>query len=528
MVTGPRIAFRTDASLEIGTGHVMRCLTLARALRGAGAACRFVTRALPGHMGERIAAEGFDVTLLSAPQGEAPEGPPAHAHWAGVDWPTDAAETRAALDDAPDWLVMDHFAFDTRWQRAACPEGTRMMVIDDLADRPHACDLLFDQNLGHEGRDYDGLLPEACTRLMGPHYALLRSEFAERRAEALAAREGRGMRRLMVSMGGIDAPDATSAVLDALRVAPLPEELTIEVIMGGQAPALEKVRGLARDMPWPTEVAVDVDDMAGRMAAADLAIGAGGATTWERCCLGLPTIIIEIAANQAGIAAALSRAGAGLDPGMLNAPGFARRLAEALNEAGDPARLGAMSGTAATICDGEGVSRVLRQMVSLGHDGSAAMHVRPANTEDAPDVWHWRYFGNASRYFRNPVSVPLDQHLSWFEAALAMPDRWLLIVEKDGQPVTHVRLDRDAAALDMAEVSIYMNPAYRGKGLATPALLAALSFAQREGLHRFRAQAHQDNIASIGLFTKAGFVIIGQDDAFVDLALPSTDEGSAN
>ena len=192
---------------------------------------------------------------------------------------------RAPLSrDVPDWLVMDHYALDARWMRAACPAGTRRMVIDDLADRPHDCDLLLDQNLGHIASDYDGLVPDSCTRLMGPRYALLRPEFAERRAAALAARADRGLQTLMISMGGIDAPDATSTVLGALRDAPLPLGLRISVIMGARAPALETVRALAQSMPRPTEVAVDVDDMAARMAAADLAIGAGGGTTWERCC----------------------------------------------------------------------------------------------------------------------------------------------------------------------------------------------------------------------------------------------------
>ncbi len=351
-----KIAFRTDASLEIGTGHVMRCLTLARALWGAGATCRFVTRALPGHLGERIADEGFAVTLLPAPGDAASQGPPAHAHWAGVGWAQDAAETRAVLDDAPDWLVMDHYAFDMRWQRQACPEATRLMVIDDLADRPHTCDMLLDQNLGHGAGDYDGLVPETCTRLVGPRYALLRPEFAAARAGALAARAGRGLRHLLISLGGVDRVDATSVVLNALRDTPLPRNLCITVIMGRNAPALERVRALARDMPRPTQVEVDVDDMAARMAAADLAIGSAGSTTWERCALSLPAIIVQIADNQAGIAQALSAAGAALDPGPLHAPEFADRLQVALAEA--PSRLGEMSKKAADICDGAGSDRV--------------------------------------------------------------------------------------------------------------------------------------------------------------------------
>lgn len=352
------IAFRTDASLQIGTGHVMRCLTLARALRGCGAVCRFVTRALPGHMAGRIEAEGFDVSLLPAPQGQGPDGPPIHAHWAGVDWPRDATETRAAIDATPpQWLVMDHYAFDTRWQQAARPEGTMLMVIDDLADRPHDCDMLLDQNLGHATREYDGLVPERCTCLTGPRHALLRPEFAQARAAALADRAGRRFRHLLITMGGVDPHDTTSQVLRAVQGADLPEDLRITVVMGSQAPALNQVRALAHDMPCPTEIAVDVTDMAARMAWADLAIGAAGSTTWERCALGLPTIIVQIADNQAGIAQALSAAGAALDPGPLHAPEFAQNLQAALAEA--PSQLGAMSERAADICHGDGAARVV-------------------------------------------------------------------------------------------------------------------------------------------------------------------------
>ncbi|MCD1636357.1 UDP-2,4-diacetamido-2,4,6-trideoxy-beta-L-altropyranose hydrolase [Martelella mediterranea] len=351
------IAFRADASLSIGTGHVMRCLTLARDLRARGATCRFVTRALPGHLAAQIEAAGFGLALLPAGTGPAPEAPPAHAAWACVDWATDAAETRAALDDRPDWLVMDHYAFDARWQRAVRPEGSKLMVIDDLADRPHDCDMLLDQNLGHDAHDYDGLVPEHCICLTGPRHALLRPEFAQTRASALAERVRRGLRHLLINMGGVDLLDATSQVLRAVKGADLPEDLRITVVMGARAPALDHVRALARDMPRPTEIAADVTDMAARMASADLAIGAAGSTTWERCALGLPTIIVEIADNQAGIARALSDAGAALYPGPLNVPEFAQNLQAALAAA--PSQLGKMSDRAADICDGNGAARVV-------------------------------------------------------------------------------------------------------------------------------------------------------------------------
>ncbi len=190
-----------------------------------------------------------------------------------------------------------------------------------------------------------------------PRYALLRPDYADARAGALAARAGRGLQLLMISMGGVDAMDATSAVLEALRGCSLPEGLEISVIMGGQAPALERVRALARDMPRRTEVAVDVTNMAVRMASADLAIGAAGSPTWERCALGLPTIIVQIADHQAGIARALSDAGAALDPGPLFAPEFAHNLQATLAAA--QSRMSAISERAADICDGDGTARVV-------------------------------------------------------------------------------------------------------------------------------------------------------------------------
>ena len=165
-----RVAFRADASVEIGSGHVMRCLTLARALRERGAECRFITRELPGNLIGRIEAEGYELAPLPppAPGEPPPKGPPPFAHWAGVAHTQDAAETRAAMEPGADWLVMDHYALDARWQRAVARPGMRLMVIDDLADRPHDCDLLLDQTLGRSASEYDTLVPALCLRLIGP------------------------------------------------------------------------------------------------------------------------------------------------------------------------------------------------------------------------------------------------------------------------------------------------------------------------------------------------------------------------
>lgn len=355
-----KFVFRVDASTEIGTGHVMRCLTLANALREVGAVCRFVTRAHSGHIGARIAAEGFDVAILPAPEIPAPAGPPTHAHWAGVEWAQDASQTRALLEqDPPDWLVVDHYAFDIRWQKAVRPEGTKLMAIDDLADRPHDCDLLLDQNLGREAIDYDGLVPDHCRRLIGPQYSLLRPEFAQVRTESLARRARPGLRRIMVSMGGADAENVTGQVLDAMTKTDLPRSTAITIVLGSNAPFLPAVREQAAKMPFDTELRTDVSDMSRLMVAADLAIGGAGITSWERCCMGLPTLTLIQAENQRSGGYALAEAGVAVLLGEARDEKWSSRMAGFFRTGDVLSLLQDMSKRARAITDGLGCSRVV-------------------------------------------------------------------------------------------------------------------------------------------------------------------------
>lgn len=300
------IAFRVDASLQMGSGHAMRCLTLAEVLKGRGATCVFISREHPGHLNAVIRRRGFEVLALPAgadsrdPISLSPVGGPAHAHWLGCDWAVDAEQTKGAMGkDMVDWLVVDHYALDHRWERLLRDRCHQIMVIDDLADRVHDCDLLLDQNLGREVRDYDTLVPEQCVRLIGPRYALLRPDFAALRDHSLRRRAQPELRQLLITMGGVDQTNATGAALAALKDCLLPAGCRITVVLGGQAPWRAEVERLAACMPWPTEVAVAVDDMAQRMAESDLVIGAAGSTAWERCALGIPTLLVVLAPNQA-------------------------------------------------------------------------------------------------------------------------------------------------------------------------------------------------------------------------------------
>lgn len=365
-----RIAFRVDASRAIGSGHVMRCLTLAEAMAARGGEVRFLCRALPGHLGNVIESRGFQLDVLpeaaancDAGKGDRTDDLP-HARWLGVDYRVDAEQCIHVLGARSiDLLVVDHYGLDARWEVLLRPAVGRIMVIDDLADRAHDCDVLLDQNLGRRSEDYHGSTPPFCRRLIGPAHALLRSEFAALRATSLSRRANGNLNRVLVSMGGVDLPNATEKVLASLSSSPLAPVLDVLVVMGAGAPWLPKVQAQVRSLPMKAEVQVAIGDMGTRMCAADLSIGAAGGTAWERCCLGLPTILVVLAENQRPGAAALDRAGAACVIGAPDA--IASSLPKFLTHLATPANLLQMQTAAARITDGLGVSRVMESLENI-------------------------------------------------------------------------------------------------------------------------------------------------------------------
>lgn len=370
-LTNIKIVFRVDASLRIGTGHVMRCLTLADVLSAKGGHCQFICRKHEGHLIDFIRSKNYTVHALAAedvgPQVKTKNQNPAdnlmHSHWLGASQAEDAAACTPILTaQPPDWLVVDHYALDEQWENALAPHCHRLMVIDDLADRHHACHLLLDQTFGRSATDYRSLVPQQCQLLCGSAYALLRPEFASLRPYSLQRRAQQpALRQLLITMGGVDKGNATGQVLQALRHCPLPPECAITVVMGSTAPHLETIRLQAQNMPWLTRVLVGVENMAQIMADSDLAIGAAGATAWERCCLGLPSLMVVLAENQQKISAGLKQAGA--TALFTLPPSFETQLQEAIDGlVNDAIRLQRMSQSAAQITQGQGTTLVLQEL----------------------------------------------------------------------------------------------------------------------------------------------------------------------
>jgi UDP-2,4-diacetamido-2,4,6-trideoxy-beta-L-altropyranose hydrolase len=295
----------------------------------------------------------------------------AHAAWLGTDWQTDAQQTREALGaEGVDWLVVDHYALDHRWEQALRPHSRRIMAIDDLADRPHDCDLLLDQNLGRQVKDYGGLLSRHTQTLIGPAYALLRPEFARWRDHSLQRRAKPQLKNLLITMGGVDQANATGQVLDTLTRCELPTDLRITVVMGPAAPWMAQVQAQAEAMPCPTQVQAGVSNMAQLMAESDLCIGAAGSTSWERCCLGLPALQLVLAANQKEINAALALAESVL---TVHLEELKTELPSVFSQLTRPAVLSGLSKNAAVICDGLGAGKTVQWLEKVIHENHPAL-----------------------------------------------------------------------------------------------------------------------------------------------------------
>ena len=286
---------RADSSAVIGSGHLMRSLTLAERLRkDKNAEVRFISRDLPGNLSFLVTQKGFKLHLL--PPAKENKYLSGYAKWLTVTEEQDAEETLAILNGIGkvDLLVVDHYALDIVWENHLHPLAEKIFVIDDLANRKHNCDILLDQNFYlDKDKRYVGLVPENSELRLGPKYALLRKEFFEVR-KRLKKRDGK-IQRLLIFYGGSDATNETEKAIRAILR--LNACVDTDIVVGARNPHKESIKTLCNSYEF-LHYYEQVDNMAELMNNADLMLGAGGATTWERCFLGLPCIVTAIAENQ--------------------------------------------------------------------------------------------------------------------------------------------------------------------------------------------------------------------------------------
>jgi UDP-2,4-diacetamido-2,4,6-trideoxy-beta-L-altropyranose hydrolase len=334
----PRILLFPDAGPRIGGGHVMRCLTLAQALTARGAEIAFAANPVAQSV---LAAYGAgEVQVFPLPDD------------------LDGA-VRAAARAPADWLLLDHYRLDAH-QEAALRGGRRLAVLDDLADRPRPADLWLNPGYGFTAASYAALAPAGARVLVGPAYAPVRLSFAALRREALARRAADAPPDRALIFLGMGDLDAVTARIVAALVPAFPR-LAFDVVLGAAAQSLPVLRAAADPR---VRLHVDTPDMAALTAGADLAVGAGGSSAWERATLGLPAATVILADNQRAMALAMARAGLTLALDVA-APDFEPRLQSAVGQllADAPLRQGMASATAA-LCDGQGAARFAEALLA--------------------------------------------------------------------------------------------------------------------------------------------------------------------
>jgi len=485
----------------------MRCRTLARELRRRGAEIGFVCRQQPGDLIEMLRQE-FQVLslppLAAAASSSSLEGRALYGAWLGFSQQQDAEDCLSALAKAgissAQWLVVDHYGLDASWERAM-REGLgsepppQLLVIDDLADRSHICDLLLDQNFfgAATQQRYGGLVPAQCRQLLGPQYALLGPEYALLHPLVPPRTE---LRRVLVFFGGVDHDNFTGRTLEAL-LNPKFAHLAVDVVLGLQSPHRQSVENLVAQRPHTTTLHGPQPSLAGLIARADLAIGAAGATTWERSCLGLPSLVVAIAANQLPFAQCLDQAGhlqlLGV-AGEISVTQLRQAFAEALQVAS--------VGSGHCLTDGWGTRRLATALLGL----EQPIRLRPAAPGDEALLLRWANDPavRASSFSKQPIQA--EDHHNWFKAGLSNPDRLQLVaLDQMNCPVGQIRFDRVDG---LARIDISVDAAARGQGLAgvlIPSGLAAMQQHWGSGSEAF-AEVLPKNRASQAVFVRAGFV----------------------
>lgn len=458
-----RAVLRFDVSDAIGAGHATRARALGAALGAFGFA--------------RYEALGPRSSAALAPDRLADDTP---------------AALRAAHAEGCDVLLVDSYALGADFESGCRGWAKRIAAVDDAPNRPHDCDVLIDPTPGRRAQDYATVVPRAAVVGAGADCAPLRPEFLRARHARKAAQAD----RVFIGFGASDPGDSTTPAIEVARAA----GLTVRAVLGRLAPHAATVCAAFAADPG-VEIEIDPPDMAAAMADCALAIGAGGVSALERCCLGLASIVVPVVANQRDNATALTQAGAAVLVERTTAAGFKERLRSALARLRTDAA--ALRARAAEICDGYGAARAAAAIAGLsGRDGSA-ISFRPVRASDSDSLLAWQRDPGIRARSRNPDPPTAEGHARWLAAKLADRSRLFDIAEIAGRPAGVLRLDRrDGPGAACYEVSVFAVPGMSGQGVGSAMLSyarAALPWAT------LVAEVLPGNDASHKLFAKAGY-----------------------
>ncbi|MCG7496842.1 UDP-2,4-diacetamido-2,4,6-trideoxy-beta-L-altropyranose hydrolase [Vibrio sp. Of7-15] len=483
-----KVVFRVDSSLLIGSGHVMRCLVLADELKRKGYDILFACTPLKGDMRSFIGKRGFDVVTLPEPKTVIePATDIDYVSWLQKSVSEDARDFLKTITHA-DLVITDHYAIGQEWQSTIIKSlNCRLFAIDDLA-RYHKADLILDQTLGRSELDYRKSFARVLT---GSSYALLQHSFSNKRERAISRTFTSDVPNVLVSMGGIDSPNATLKVLEALHNQ---IEAKFTVLLSPRAPHFQKVTAWCEKRGNVTHIEF-VSDMASLMLSHDIAIGAPGTTSWERACLGLPNLIVPLADNQKMICEQLVEHGASIKVDICRIAKDLLKGYETTLKCWETFKKANL-----TLCDGRGVRRVVYEIENLFAYELDNVALQRASSQDIKQVYDWQCHPETRKHALTPAIPTWQEHQKWMSKKLqSASDYFYMVMDKaNGYKLGSVRLDRVRSGHYL--VSIFIDPNSYGKGIAFKALKAIDAIHPDVTLH---ATVLKANVASHRLFQKA-------------------------
>jgi UDP-2,4-diacetamido-2,4,6-trideoxy-beta-L-altropyranose hydrolase len=466
-----KLLFRADGNARIGTGHIMRCLSLARGCKRSGGEAIFAVAEIAPSLEHRLRAAGIEFVKINSPIASA----------------QDARETiQLAQEQNADWIVADGYSFGADYQRQIKQTGYDMLLVDDYVHADSYCaDLVLNQNLHANIPLYDKR--DARTRLLlGTRYALLREDFlALRNYKRVTPAKANNV---LVTLGGADPDNVTGKILEAL----FPFDINCKIVIGGSNPHLAQLQSEIRNSKSGIELLADVSDMPGLMAWADIAIAAGGTTSWELAFMGVPSLMFILAENQRLVVDALATAGVACKTSLQTVANDLRALIT------EPSTRQTMSEHARHLVDGLGVSRV------LSHLRAAHLHLRRVGTADCRQIWEWSNDAKTRAVSFSQDAISWDDHVKWFSARISSPDCYFYsAADRNENPVGQIRFDVNA---DEATLSVSLAKEFRGHGYGSALIVKGAQRCFRDScVNLIRAYVKPTNEKGIRAFERTDF-----------------------
>jgi len=476
------LIIRCDAGAAIGNGHIMRCLALAQAWRRHGATM-FAFNQIGPEITERLQTEGFATSRITSEIGSI----------------EDARETIAAARIRQASLVcLDGYQFGSDYQSEIKQAGHRLLVIDDVSSvSQYHADWILNQNLYARSEHYTGKAGDAQL-MLGPRYALLRSEFTG--VPPVRIPERRPL-RLLITLGGTDPKNVTLKVLSALEKLGR-SDLLVRIVVGPGNQQRGQIVDFARRLKCETQVECNVQNMRSLLEWADLAITAGGSTCYEMFFMHVPMMVIETAWNQSKLVQAIADTNAGIVLGTVEQLEIEQIVAALEKLLTDCALRCRLIEAGRVLVDGRGAERVAKLLAR------PQITLRDCKSDDCEQLWQLRNDPVVRQMSFSSEPIPLETHMEWFRRKLAGHDTRILILEDEqGRFLGQVRFDGLPSTV---EISLALTAAARGKGLSAVAIQQAVRFLEKHGIRpSISAYVKDHNVASRRAFECAGFRLVG-------------------